>query len=374
MNHRSLAVAAMRGDPVDHMPFIARMDLWFDHHRGLGTLPERYRHASLWDLQRDLGVGILEQCASGRSFCHLERSFPVDVTETRGRVTIEYRTPYGTLRACDVMAEAVENAAMDGARVEYPLKSVEDYDALQYVFEHTNVVETLDACGQVVREIGNDGLVVPWTGRLPAHQLMIDWMGYEKFYYELHDHPLQVERALEALTAVYRRVMELAVQSPSDAIEMGGNYDEDMTPPPIFERFFAPLYRDASVALSEKGKALVIHGDGNMQVLLQKLMECGIQVVEAVTPKPMTSIDVAHTRALWKDRVTMWGGVPCVLLTDVFSEEQFEQYLEGLFRAVAPGDRFILGLGDNVPTDALWDRVLRLIAFWREHGAYPIRV
>jgi hypothetical protein len=101
-------------------------------------------------------------------------------------------------------------------------------------------------------------------------------------------------------------------------------------------------------------------------------MECGVQVVEALTPKPMTSIDVREARALWQGQVTMWGGIPCVLLTDAFSDEQFEHGLEELFRAVAPGDRFILGLGDNVPTDALFSRVLRLAEFWRAHGAYPI--
>ena len=49
----------MRGQPVDHIPLIASMYLWFNYHHNLGTLPRPYQHASLWDLQRDMGIGIM---------------------------------------------------------------------------------------------------------------------------------------------------------------------------------------------------------------------------------------------------------------------------------------------------------------------------
>ena len=42
----------------------------------------------------------------------------------------------------------------------------------------------------------------------------------------------------------------------------------------------------------------MVHGDGEMRVLLEKLRDCGVQAVEAFTPKPMTHIDVAATRRL----------------------------------------------------------------------------
>jgi uroporphyrinogen-III decarboxylase len=118
---------------------------------------------------------------------------------------------------------------------------------------------------------------------------------------------------------------------------------------------------------------MVVHGDGEMKRLLRQLMDCGVQVVEALTPAPMTSIDIARTRQLWGERVCMWGGLATVMLTDVFSDEQFEAFMEALFHAVAPGERFILGFGDNVPTDALFPRILRAVEFWKENGAYPLR-
>jgi hypothetical protein len=86
----------------------------------------------------------------------------------------------------------------------------------------------------------------------------------------------------------------------------------------------------------------------------------------------MTSIDIAETRRLWQDRVSMWGGLASIILTDTFSEQQFEDFLKNLFRDVSPSDRFILGFADNVPTDALFPRIKRVVQFWAEKGRYPL--
>jgi uroporphyrinogen-III decarboxylase len=373
MNHRDCALAAMRGQPVDHIPFIARMDLWYSFHHHQGTLPSPYEKASLWDLQRDLGIGILGFGTWGVPFYRLAHR-DVEVTqEVHGGLTItRYHTPHGTLTCRDKMAEELKEAATTGARIEYPFKSAKDYDALQFLIEHTGVVENFDAYGKFLDDIGTDGLALPFSGHLPAHQLMLNFMGYQTFYYELQDHPVQVEALIQALTEQQRQVLALAVRCPAPAIEVGANYDEQMTPPRVFDTFFAPFYQEARQTLSAGDKILVVHGDGDMKVLLERLMRCGVQVVEALTPQPMTSIDVAETRRLWGDQVAMWGGIASVMLTPVFSDEEFEQHFDDLLRAVAPGDRFILGFGDNVPTDALFERVKQVARWWAERGAYPL--
>ncbi len=373
MNHHDRAIAAMRGDPVDRIPFIGRMDLWYSFHRNRGTLPDPYQKADLWDIQRDLDIGIFGFGAWQDKYFHLEyHDVEVLVREKGNKTVTEYHTPFGELRCQDVMAEELHGAAGTSARVEYPFKGEKDYDALQYLFEHTEIVGNLDEYGKFVNQIGKDGLALPFVGHLPAHELMIFWMGYENFYYEMVDHPRQLENLIAALTEQYMTVLTLALDCPVEAVEVGANYDEQMTPPPIFETYFRPLYQEAREILGKHDKIMVVHGDGDMDQLLTSLMECGVQVVEAITPQPMTSIDISKTRDLWSGQITMWGGLASVILTDVFSDEAFEQYLEDLFEAVAPGDHFILGFGDNVPTDAIFERVKFVAAFWRENGTYPI--
>ena len=373
MNHRDRALAAMRGQPVDRVPFIARMDLWYSFHHNQDSLPHPYENASLWDIQRDLDIGIFGFGAWDISFYRLvHRTVEITREIACGLTTTHYPTPYGTLTYREKMSEELKGAAGTGARVEFPFKGPGDYDALSFLIEDMQVVENYDAYGEFADAIGTDGLALPFSGHLPAHQLMINYMGYETFYYELHDRPSKVEALVDALTEQQRQILRLAADCPAPAIEVGANYDEQMTPAPVFERFFTPFYREAREVLSANDKVMVVHGDGEMQLLLRKLMECGVQVVEALTPKPMTSIDLAETRRLWDGRVAMWGGLASTLLTDAYTDEEFNLYMEELWQAVAPGDRFILGFGDNAPTDARFDRIRRAARWWHERGAYPL--
>jgi len=213
---------------------------------------------------------------------------------------------------------------------------------------------------------------LPFTGYVPMHDVAHTYMGYETFYYELHDHPDKVQRVYQALLAQQWKALELAAGCPAVAIEVGGNYDEQMTPPKIFDQYYLPFYRQVAEKFHQMGKVLVVHGDGNMRRLLTSLRESHVDVVEALTPAPMTTIDVAATRKLWGDRVTMWGGIASITLTPTFSDAEFEAYIEGLFAAVAPGDRFILGFGDNVPTDGLWHRIEWLAKYYNAHAGYPL--
>ncbi len=127
------------------------MDLWYSFHKNQDSLPHPYEKASLWDIQRDLGIGIFGFGAWDISFYRLVHQDVEVVKSVRGQETItEYRTPYGSLKARDIMAEELKEAAGTGARVEYPFKSEADYDALQYLVENTQVVENYDTYAQFI--------------------------------------------------------------------------------------------------------------------------------------------------------------------------------------------------------------------------------
>ncbi|MDO9538376.1 MAG: uroporphyrinogen decarboxylase family protein [Thermoplasmata archaeon] len=367
INHRDLALAAMRGELVERVPFIARMELWYNYNANRGTLPDHYQNWSLWDIQRDLGIGIFGFGAWDQSFYKTELH-GVNVTRTtdNGTGVTNFDTPFGKLTAMDRMSDELMEAAGTGARIEFPFKSPSDYDALEYLLDNTEIVDNFDNYGKFVEEIGTDGIALPFSGYLHAHQLMINYMGYERFYYELYENESRLLRLVDAIERQQNEILSLAAQSPSQAIEVGGNYDEQMTPPPIFERFFSPFYKKAHEVLSASSKVLVIHGDGEMKKLLSLIKDCGVQVVEAVTPKPMTSIDIKQVRELWGDEVTLWGGLPSIIFTPVFTDAEFETHIEELFETIGEGKRFILGFGDNAPTDAMFQRIKRIAKFWNE--------
>lgn len=373
MTHRQRAIAAIRGEPVDQIPFIAPMDLWYNHNLHRGTLPEKYRGWSLWDIQRDLDIGIFGFGAWSVKYYKLVYHNIQVLNHVDGlEETTEYVTPYGRLRSRNLLSEELKDADVTGMQVEHEFKDERDYDALQFLFENTEVVENYDEYSKVVEGIGEDGVALPFAGWVPMHYLMHHYYGYEPFYYELADHATRVEKLHEALLEQYREIIKLGAHSPAEVIEVGANYVEAMTPPGIFEQYMLPIHQESARVLHRAGKLVASHPDGDMRRLLKLVVESGIDVGEAITPVPMTSIDVRSTRDLWKGRLAMWGGIPAVLLTETYTDDEFERYVLDLFDAVSPGDRFILGFGDNAPTDALFNRIAKTADLSKRYGSYPM--
>ena len=88
----------------------------------------------------------------------------------------------------------------------------------------------------------------------------------------------------------------------------------------------------------------------------------------------MTSVTTAELRKAWGDRVTIWGGVPAILFEPQYTDGEFDDYIKHLFKEVAPGNNFIVGMGDNVGFDGKIERVARLAELIDKYGRLPIEV
>ena len=57
MTPKERILAALNGQPTDTLPFIPRLDIWYNANAGNGTLPAPYQHATLREMVDDLGFG-----------------------------------------------------------------------------------------------------------------------------------------------------------------------------------------------------------------------------------------------------------------------------------------------------------------------------
>jgi uroporphyrinogen-III decarboxylase len=87
----------------------------------------------------------------------------------------------------------------------------------------------------------------------------------------------------------------------------------------------------------------------------------------------MVNVTLKQARAAWGKHITIWGGIPSIILGPPFSEAEFEAYMEDLFRAIAPGDAFILAVGDNMMPESQIERMARVSQMVRERGKYPLQ-
>ena len=371
MTHKERILATLRGEPMDYIPWVPRWELWYEAALRDGRLPEKYRGWSFFDVTRDLGMGIKGN--QGQIYKSELKRVEVRVRKRGGETLTEYITPVGAVSTRHLLTPELEAQGVQGREIEHLIKTKEDYGPVLFMLENTKIRPTYQEFLRYEEEIGEDGIAMAVTGSCPAHCIMREYTGYQNFYYELHDHPREIEELLQALTAQGEEIQRLAAESPALIVRHDGNYDAQLTPPPIYQKYFLPFHRSFAEKLHAKGKFFCTHTDGHNDGLMGLILESGFDIAEAFTPPPMTNIGIAEAREVWGDKITIWGGIASTMLSERVPDEAFEEHMRTIFREAAPGDHFILGTGDNVPTDATLERVERITEMVEIWGKYPLR-
>ena len=370
MTNRERILKIVAGESPDRVPWIPRPDIWYEANRLRGTLPAKYREATLDEVRRDLGMGTWDQAEVYRA--ELRGVDVITHEEGRDAVT-EYVTPAGTVSTRLRTSETLQSAGIVGQKVERLIKGPDDYAAVEYMVAHTDVIPIYDEFMAREAWIGEHGCPLVLAPMDPISQLMLDFVGYNNVYYHLHDYPRQVASLSEALLDLAARMQDVVLDSPADLVFSGSHFGSMMTPPPVFRKML-PYYQAFAERIHARGKWMVCHADADTSLLLDLLVEAGYDMMDSFVTAPMVPVTLEQARAVFGRKVTIWGGLPSTLLCDPTTDAEFEAYMQYLLRTIAPGDAFILGVADNIMPESKLERIERVGELIEEYGRYPVSV
>ncbi len=370
MTHKQRIMAAARKQPVDRLPFGARIDVWYNYHSAHGTLPDRYKEANMVEILRDQGAG--SQLRHYRTWRVEYTDLEVVTTEEPPRKTIEWRTPLGNVSMVQVFTP--QEGPWIAYEVDHPFKKKEDYAVIEHIIQNSHLVPDTDEFYRKREMAGDDGLVMTGMASYsPMQQIMRYWIGFERFFYEFHDNRARVEHLFELEKELAKQKIRILSELPLEMVQVCSNWSDEFHTP-LFARYFAPWLKETSDCFHRLGKLTQVHADGEMKRLIPFFPDTGIDVAEAWSPVPMTSVTTAELRKAWGDRVTIWGGIPATLFGPQYSDQEFDAYVMNLFKEVAPGNNFIVGMGDNLPFDGKIERVGRVSELIDKYARLPIEV
>jgi uroporphyrinogen-III decarboxylase len=372
MTDRERLLAILAGQSPDRIPWIPRLEIWYEGQKRRGTMPARYEGWTLREIEKDLGTGT--PARAGRVFRTELRDVEVE-RETQGdEILTRYITPLGTVSTQFQRSETLERGGINAiAQREHMIKGPDDYPVVEYLVEHTEITPTYDAYLAYEAEIGDDGLPLVSLGVDPMYSILREYIGYNDAFYHLHDYPEQVEHLLGVLLEQAAVIQQIALDSPAKLFLQGEHFDSRMTPPPLFQKYMVPYFKPFAERLRGRGKALSCHADADTSLLLDLIVEAGFDMAECFVTAPMVPVTMAQAREVFGTKVIIWGGIPSVLLCEPYTDQDFDDYMRELFRTVAPGDAFILGVADNVLAEAKLGRIRRVSEMVREYGVCPIQ-
>ncbi len=398
--HRERILAVMRGETVDVIPFVPRLDLWWLAQMSRGTMPEEFAGMTPDDIARARGWAVYHmvpnfadvsgaQDALHRSLglfnfkqsayrFELGGGIECKVSELRGQHVVEYHTPLGVARTIGGLTDEMKRAGASlGWVEEHLVKEPRDYEIAAYIFDNIEVVPNYEGQQAYIAAIGEDGVVAaggPTLAASPMHQIQKELIDHTQFFYEYEDNQNLMRGLAESIEGYFEKVLAVIADSPAEIVLWGANYDDMLTYPPYFEKEVLPWLRRVGEELGGRGKIVATHTDGENRGLMDLIHDCGCHVAESVTPAPMTKVGIEEYYRRWSDRITIMGGIPeSVLLEDTASEADFEAYLDHLFASVAPGNRIILGTADSTPPDVVFSRLDRIAERVAVEGRLPLK-
>jgi hypothetical protein len=372
MTNRERLLAVLGKSSPDRIPWIARLDLWYHARLAEGNLPARFQGKSLVEVGRLLRTG--NPARDGRVFTTRHEGLEVRTETLPGAIRQRFITPVGEVSFGHILTDKVSVTTDQGLPLEHPIQKVEDYKVLSYIAEHTFYDPCYEDYLAYERAVGDDGFPMVSCGDCPFHHFLLRLAGYNTAYFEMVDHPAEFEELMAVMTQVEQeRLWPVVADSPARLILHGVHFDSQMTPPHMFRQYITPYYQAFSALLHARGKSLAWHADDDSRDILAEVKAAGFDMSECFCTAPMVEVTLEEARAAWGADVVVFGGVPSIILEPGFPEAEFEAYMRTLFRVIAPGDAFILGVADNVMPTSLIERVERISELVESHGTYPVQ-
>jgi hypothetical protein len=394
LSYRERMVRTLRGEKCDRIPLVPRLDQWYKANKYRGTLPEKYKKATLLQILEDLDLGY-HTVAADRDlyddyldnvdrplgiwrvrtmpyhvkFPDLRRNIQYEGDET----IVEYVTPAGKLLTRVIYSEAMRKAGVTLSHVkEHLIKGPDDYEAAAFLFESARVHPNYEGLFELKEKIGERGLLVGTAGMGASamHHLLHELMAYDRFFIEYFERYDELSRLAARLTPFMERVLDVALASPADIIQSGTNYDVQLTWPSFMEREVVPHLIRTADKCHRLGKYLLNHTDGENKGLLPFFIQGNIDIADSICPAPMTGLTLKEIRDAFAGRITVWGGIPAVsVLENSLSDYEFAAYLDDLFSQIGAGDHLILSIADTAPPDMKFSRLELIRKKVEEFGA-----
>ena len=407
MTHRETLLKVARGEMVETLPWIPRIDLWHNAQSMAGTLPQKYRQFSVEDIHRAEGWPLHKAIAEylkpdkPEDIVHRAiglyrlKEFPYDFefspdigieveydeSEDESMTHVTYHTAVGEISVRHgITAEMRKSGASITWVKEHAVKSKEDYHTLAHLFANLNLMPAYDRFNRWKESVGEDGIAVAQGLGIacssPMHFIQKTLLDATDFYLHYHDYPKEIAELIEVLEPLYHRLIDILCDSTADAVLWSGNVDDMITYPAYFEKDILPWCRLAGEKLHAAGMLTMVHPDGENRGLMELIPQCHMDIADAVTPYPMTKIDIAEYYERWcrSGNMTIQGGIPeMFLLEESTTREDLKNYIDHLLSVIAPGTRFIASIGDTTPPNADFDRLLYIGERIAKEGRLPLQ-
>jgi len=346
MTARETILSFFKGKLQNHIPFSTYPSFVPRGEKGRelrnrGLILIDYRSASLSQYHN---VEVEIKGAQGQLSAR-EKLEPYDRIWTR-----TYHTPMGDV------SEKIRREAIYGTSewvVEHLIKEPSDYRILQYILEKRTYEENCEAIKNAQSDLGEDGIVYAMVDRSPLQQLMIEWVGIERFCLDYHDCLDPIEKLLSVAQEKQNLVYDIATHSPAEVVWSPDNLMGDVVGPALYKKYLLPFYNRQAELIHKAGKLYAVHMDGRLASLADLIKRTNIDIVDSLSlPEAGGDLPLKKALEMWKEK-SILANIPAFLGHKSLNEVR--GYMRGLRKDVLSFNNFAIQFSEDLPVTSLWE-------------------
>ena len=386
-SNRENFIRVFQGETTDKILWVPDLTWWRDSQLKKGTLPPEYRGGyGFLKLHTDLGV-MPYYIYSLEEKKHDAKSVSVHQIGGEGR-------PYNGVWGLEFENLAVEESRKGNilktvfkingkklvqrkqylpesycyAFLEYPVKTIDDIDVLSEIIQGYRYYSTEEDYICLEDQWGDFGLPISTLPRSPLSALIVDWIGLENFIFMYADYPDKIRTILHEIDDANSAAFKLITQSKSTIFHFCDNLSASNYTP-YFDELASEYYTRRVDELHRSGKKCIVHLDGYISGLIDKLAATGLDAIEALTTKPAGDVDIRELRGkAGNENVILWGCLPSVIFTPKYAAEDFERIVADFIQIHKTDPRMIAGSADQISPDAELERIARVSELFYEQN------
>ncbi|WP_084441985.1 uroporphyrinogen decarboxylase family protein [Termitidicoccus mucosus] len=193
---------------------------------------------------------------------------------------------------------------------------------------------------------------------------------YEEFCYMLMDRPEEMDahagRLLESAIETAKRLADAGHEAVLTASDIADNRGLFFSPAQMDRWFFPHLEKWAS-ALKKLGLFSILHTDGNISAIVEKLAASPLDAVQALDP--VAGMDIAEVKQKTQGRLCLCGNIESGLLMTGVPAAIYEK-TRATLAACKAGGGYVLGASNACYPATPPENYAALLAAWQEHGQY----
>jgi len=245
---------------------------------------------------------------------------------------------------------------------------------LRYIKEHWDETKSVhesrvEPVEIASKEVGDEMMIIgdadgTFLSHGPGMSIMLSWM---------YTHPDVVRKYIDWDTRREITYGKAQIDAGAEAIFMSRDYAFNSGPfmsPKHFHEFIAPSLKRHVNAFHRKGAYAIKHTDGNINLILDDIVDSGIDALQCLDPG--AGMRIGEVKEKYGDKICLMGNMNIDTLSRK-SVEEVEEEAKRCIRDASPGGGHIFCTSNDIATSVKFENFLAMINTARKYGKYPIK-